>query len=242
MAAHVFVEDLVRPALTAEDFHHLAHVLRLRPGEAVSVADGRGSWRLCYWDGSASLCPDGDVVGGARAPAPALTVAFVLTKGSKPEWTVQKLTEAGIDRIVVMTSARGVVRWHTERAARQLGRLRVVAREAAMQSRRLWLPSVSGPVPFETMATEGGVALSHISGAPLTLGTPTVLVGPEGGWSDDELACVPVKVRLGPHVLRAETAAVAAGIMLSALREGLVSCAAPGAASVGTPDASARVV
>lgn len=238
----MFVEDLARPTLAAEDFHHLAHVLRLRPGEAVSAVDDRGSWRLCHWDGSASLRPDGEVVGGTRAPAPTLTVAFVLTKGSKPEWTVQKLTEAGVDRIVIMTSARGVARWDTERAVRQLGRLRVVGREAAMQSRRLWLPSVAGPVPFATMAAEGGVALSHISGDPLTLGTPTVLVGPEGGWSEDELASVRVKVRLGPHVLRAETAAVAAGIMLSALREGLVSPLPGQRLQPAPPDAPVRLV
>jgi 16S rRNA (uracil1498-N3)-methyltransferase len=53
--------------------------------------------------------------------------------------------------------------------------------------------------------------------------TPTVLVGPEGGWSDEELAAVPVKVGLGPHVLRAETAAMAAGVLLSAMRAGLAA-------------------
>jgi 16S rRNA (uracil1498-N3)-methyltransferase len=59
------------------------------------------------------------------------------------------------------------------------------------------------------------------------LATPTVLIGPEGGWTDRELNAVPNHVRLGPHVLRAETAALAAGVLLSALRDHLVVPAAP---------------
>jgi 16S rRNA (uracil1498-N3)-methyltransferase len=76
------------------------------------------------------------------------------------------------------------------------------------------------------MANRGAfaaVALADPGGAPLTLSTPTVLVGPEGGWTDEELAAVPCHVGLGPHVLRAETAAVAAGVLLAALRAGLVA-------------------
>lgn len=68
-----------------------------------------------------------------------------------------------------------------------------------------------------------GVAIAVPGGAPLSLATPTVLVGPEGGWSDEELAAVPAKVGLGPHVLRAETAAMAAGVLLAAMRAGLAA-------------------
>ncbi len=279
-AAHVFVDDLALPSLAGEDFHHLSRVLRLRPGETVSASDGRGHWRLCSWEGSPSLSPLGEVA--AEAPGdPLVTVGFALTKGEKPEWAVQKLTEVGVDRIVLITSARCVVRWDDERAAGRLARLRAVAREAAMQSRRVWLPTVEGPMALEDLVTGGagddvvpggarddvvpggarddlvppgardglvpaggrrrlrgsgpgrapgagcrppdpGVALAEPGGGALTLATPTVVVGPEGGWSEAELAAAPVTVGLGPHVLRAETAAVAAGVMLVALRAGLV--------------------
>jgi 16S rRNA (uracil1498-N3)-methyltransferase len=220
-AAHVFVADLAAPELTAEDAHHLSRVLRLRPGEGVTASDGVGGWRLCEWDGSA-LRAQGDV---EREPAraPVITVGFVPTKGERPEWAVQKLTEAGTDRILLLSSARSVVRWDGERADRHLERLRRVAREAAGQSRQVWLPTVEGPVAFaDALAASGPVALAERGGAPPSLRRPTVFVGPEGGWSDDELAAVEHFVGLGPSVLRAETATVAAGLLLAALRHAVV--------------------
>ena len=257
--AHVFVDDLDRPVLSDKDIHHLARVLRLRVGELVSASDGLGGYRLCEWAGAAAagagrhLSPLESPVFEAR-PKPTLTVAFALTKGEHPGLAVQKLTEAGADRVVVMLTDRCVSRWDTAGSERQMERLREVARLAAMQSRRCWLPSVEGPVEFsklvaasgpdadhETGAGAGGVgpaanawagapagiALAFPDGAPLTLATPTVLIGPEGGWTDRELNAVPIHVRLGPHVLRAETAALAAGVLLSALRDHLVVPAAP---------------
>jgi len=242
--AHVFVDDLDRPALSDKDIHHLARVLRLRVGELVSASDGLGGYRLCEWTGAAAagagrhLSPLESPTFEAR-PKPTLTVAFALTKGEHPGLAVQKLTEAGADRVVVMLTDRCVSRWDPASSERQMERLREVARLAAMQSRRCWLPSVEGPVEFaklvaaEREGAEGGagahagIALAVPDGAPLTLATPTVLIGPEGGWTDRELNAVANHVRLGPHVLRAETAALAAGVLLSALRDHLVVPAAP---------------
>ncbi len=242
--AHVFVDDLDRPVLSDKDIHHLARVLRLRVGELVSASDGLGGYRLCEWAGAAAagvgrhLSPLESPIFEAR-PKPTLTVAFALTKGEHPGLAVQKLTEAGADRVVVMLTDRCVSRWDTAGSERQMERLREVARLAAMQSRRCWLPSVEGPVEFaKLVAAEredaeagagapAGIALAVPDGAPLTLATPTVLIGPEGGWTDRELNAVPNHVRLGPHVLRAETAALAAGVLLSALRDHLVVPAAP---------------
>jgi 16S rRNA (uracil1498-N3)-methyltransferase len=231
--AHVFVDDLDRPALTEKDVHHFSRVLRLRPEETVSVADGRGGSRLCEWLGGALVPLTEPTWEPPREPL--LTVGFALTKGEHPEWAVQKLTEAGADRVVVMVTDRCVARWRPGHEGRQLERLREVARQAAMQSRRVRLPEIDGPVPFEALVRvevgrgPGNVALAAQGGVPLTLATPTVLVGPEGGWSEEELAAVPEahRVGLGPNVLRAETAALAAGVILAALRGGLVAPAGP---------------
>jgi 16S rRNA (uracil1498-N3)-methyltransferase len=189
----------------------------------------RASRRGAVGPGATALEPLADEVREPRS-LPQLTVAFALTKGDRTEWAVQKLTELGVDRLVVMASERCVVHWAPPSVGRQLERLREVARHAAMQSRRAWLPVVEGPVTFAEMAScplaedaGDGLAVAVPGGDPLTLATPTVLVGPEGGWSDAELALVPRRVGLGPHVLRAETASLAAGALLAALRAGLVA-------------------
>lgn len=218
-AAHVFVADVEAPALDPDDHHHLERVLRLRDGEAVTVADGAGRWRACTWS-AGRLDPAGEVTVDDR-PVPAVTVAFALTKGDKPELVVQKLTEVGVDRIVPFVATRSVVRWDEAKAGRQVERLRRVAREAAMQSRRTFLPSVDGVARFADVAALPGACLADAGGAPPSLDRPTVLVGPEGGWSDEERAVGPPPMALGPHVLRAETAAIVAGALVVAIRSGL---------------------
>jgi len=159
-----------------------------------------------------------------RRPKPQFTVAFAVVKGQRPEWAVQKLTEIGVDRIVPLLSARSVVRWPAGEAGTQVVRLRRVAREAAMQSRRVWLPTVDAVTPFAAMAAEPGAAVAHTGGSPPSLDNPVVLIGPEGGWDEAEVgAAGRVLVGLGPSVLRTETAAVVAGTLLCALRAGVVS-------------------
>ncbi len=228
-AAHVFVDDLSSPELGADDRHHLQRVLRLRAGEQVTVSNGRGGWRRCEFVPPGRLAPV-DEVRVAAPPAPAITIGFALTKGERPEWTAQKLAEAGVDRIVPMVTARTVVHWEGEKASRQLHRLRAVVRAAAMQSRQAWLPVVSDVVPFEALVEDGDVAacLAQPGGGPPSLHRPVVLVGPEGGWDDDELVCGLPAVGLGPTVLRAETAAMAAAVLLCGLRAGVVGPGAGG--------------
>jgi 16S rRNA (uracil1498-N3)-methyltransferase len=220
--AHVFVADLQHPALDTADLHHLTRVLRLRAGEPVSCSDGAGGWRPCRFEGRVALSPDGPVARPAR-PMPLLCVGFAPVKGDRSEWAVQKLTEAGVDRIVLLVTDRSVVRWASERAGRQLERLRAVARQAAAQSRRLWLPDVTPPQPLESVtATSPAAAMAAPEGGPPALDRPCILVGPEGGWSPEEEGLDLARVRLGPGILRTETAAVAAGTLLAALRDGLV--------------------
>lgn len=219
-AAHVFVESLTTPVLADDDRHHLVRVLRLRAGEPVSVADGRGSWRICRFASDGELHPDSELVTETIADPP-VTIGFALPKGDRPEWIVQKLTEIGVDRIVILEADRSVTRWEGDRAARHLAKLERVAREASMQSRRVMLPTVDGPVRADAFVRDqpvGAVALAEPDGAPPTLSSPTVLIGPEGGWSQAELALTPDHVGLGRGVLRIETAALVAAARLAALR------------------------
>ena len=224
MTAHVFVADLDELELAEDDRHHLTRVLRLRPGEAVTASDGHGAWRTCEWRGGDDPLAAVGAIERSLRPDPVITIAFAITKGERPEWAVQKLTEAGVDRVVPMTTARSVVRWDGDRAGRHVERLRRVAREAAMQSHRVWLPEVTEPMSFaDVVASAGGAAArAEQGGLPPSLRWPTILVGPEGGWTPDEQATVTTGVGLGPNVYRAETAAVAAGLLLAALRHGVV--------------------
>jgi len=218
-AAHVFVADLDRPVVEASDRHHLERVLRLRAGQAVTVSDGAGRWRLCRFGPELEM--DGPVEAVTR-PSPPLTVAFAPVKGTGPtgrsEWVVGKLTELGVDRIMPFMAERSVLRWDGAQALRHGERLAKAARQAAMQSRRCWLPEVAALAHFDDVAAATGAALADRGGSPATLEHPVVLVGPEGGWSPAERDRGLPRIGLGDNVLRAETAAMAAAVLLGALR------------------------
>ncbi len=221
-AAHVIVDGFDSPVLSAEDAHHLGSVLRLRPGERVSAINGEGAWRLCEWAGGDVLEPVGEVATVER-PAPAVCVAFAPVKGDRNEWAVQKLTELGVDRILLVRSERSVVRWDADRSSSQISRLQRVVRQAVMQSRGLWVPSVEGVVGLESVASRVGSAVADPSGTGSWGDVTTVIVGPEGGWSEKEWeAYGSDAVRIGSGVLRTESASVATGVLLTAIRAGVV--------------------
>ena len=210
-AAHVVVADLEAVELDALDEHHLVRVLRLRDGERVTATDGEGSWRPCTFR-SGTLEPDGSVVIEPGQSSP-VTVAFAIPKQDRPEWVVQKLTELGVDRIVLVDADRSVVRWDAVRRERNLEKFRRIAREASAQSRRVWLPEVVGPVPSREVLAETPVA--EPGGRRMTPEDRALAIGPEGGWSPEELEVAMDRIDLVPTILRVETAAVTAGALLA---------------------------
>jgi 16S rRNA (uracil1498-N3)-methyltransferase len=209
-------------------------VRRLRAGETVTAADGHGRWRAYRVVAS----DRGEVVLRATtglqhepALAPCLVVACALTKGERPELVVQKLTELAVDRILFVEAARSVVRWDDTRADHAMTRLERVAREAGAQSRRARIPVVEGPVSMHEIAGHPGLVVAAIdggdaaglalpAGGPAPLGEWLVAVGPEGGFDAKELRGFgdAPRLALGPHVLRADTAAIAAAAALLARR------------------------
>ncbi|MDZ7673920.1 MAG: RsmE family RNA methyltransferase [Acidimicrobiales bacterium] len=218
--AHVLVDDVDDPILDEGTWHHLRRVRRLDPGTRCTMTDGAGSWRWCRL-GDGVLEPDGDTV-VLSPPTPPLTVAFALTKSAKPELTVQKLTELGIDHIVPFRASRSVVRWDETKAAFHHRRWTQIARSAVEQSRRCWLPDIEPVTDVDDLARRGAVRLDRDGRAPSRADT-LVAVGPEGGWNPEETARLPVAVGVGTTVLRAETAALTAGGLLAALRSGIVA-------------------
>ena len=213
-AAHVFVSDLASPQLTSEDAHHLKKVLRLRDGESVTCSDGKGQWRLCKWS-SGSLEITGDVV-VESTPETHLCVAVAPVKGDRTDLVVEKLVEIGVDSIVILAPLeRSVVRWAPEKVNHVMDRYVRIATAAAMQSRRVFLPEVAGPVSLASLGTDQ-IALAEPGGTADWSQVTTVVIGPEGGFSEKELSSAPATIDLGPNILRAETAAIVAAAQMVA--------------------------
>jgi 16S rRNA (uracil1498-N3)-methyltransferase len=211
--------------LDGPEGRHAATVKRLRPGEAVLLADGRGG--LADAQVTATGRDSVDLTISARRtiepPRPRVLLAQALIKGDRGELAVELATEAGIDGIVPWQAARCVARWDAgPRGEKALSRWRSTAREAAKQARRPWLPPVE---PLATTAAllrrvreAAGTVVLH-EGASTALaevdlpdhGDLLLVVGPEGGITDDELdqlvAAGAHLVRLGAEVLRSSTAA-----------------------------------
>ena len=198
----------------------MERVLRLGSNEIITASDGLGHWRCC-WLRSGDLLPIDDAVHVVAAPSP-IGIAVALLKGDRTEWVVQKLIEIGIDRITLLHTERTIVRWPTDKAQRQLDRLRKVAREAAMQSRQPFLATVEGPRTPADVAGLPGVALADHGGDFPTGTVSTLVVGPEGGWTETERDHFPTRVTLGSSNLRAETAAVFGASLLVAVRTRVV--------------------
>lgn len=223
------------------DHHYLFRVRRLTVGATVTLFDGAGrhaDGEVVAIDGQSARVRVAAISDEPDADTCSIAVGVALIKGDRMEWCIQKLVELGVDRIVPIQAARAVVKLTGERAANRVQRWTTVARDAARQSRRTTVPTIS-PVCGLTGALEqlagaelgallwtqersrslsGAAADVARAAAPRGVGSAAVLVGPEGGWTTDEVdeavAAGFEPVGIGPRVLRAETAAIAAATAL----------------------------
>jgi 16S rRNA (uracil1498-N3)-methyltransferase len=210
--AHVFVESLSSPQLAFEDEHHLDRSLRLEETDPVSVSDGQGRWATATWSRRRGLELTSQI--HTEPERPSLTIGCAIPKGDRPELVVQKLTELGINRISFFETSRSVVHWDAERRSKQSERLNRIAREAAMQSRRTFLPRIEFTT-FERIIEQNGMAIAEPGGRdPIDAVVTGILIGPEGGFDRDELDFAVPKIGLSRHILRVETAAIVAAAML----------------------------
>lgn len=238
MSAPVFVvptERLVvgRVVVDGAEGRHAATVTRLLPGEAVVLTDGAGRWAAGVVAAAERdlLSVDASSVVDAPRPQPRLVVVQALPKGDRGELAVETMTEVGVDVVVPWSASRCVTRWRDARGAKALSRWRTSAHSAAKQSRRVWFPEVAelastAEVAGLLAAASLGGVLHEVADQPLasvdlpTVGDVVLVVGPEGGVSDDELGAFreagAATYRLGETVLRTSTAAAAAIAVLSA--------------------------
>lgn len=219
--------------LTGDDGRHAVTVRRLRAGERVDVSDGAGSIAECVVSAAEPPSTLRLTVTARRAvppPSPRLVVVQALAKGDRAEDAVEAMTEVGVDEFVPWSASRSVVRWEGARGEKAHARWAATAYEAAKQSRRAWLPVVSPlastrDVAARLRAADLAVVLHESATTPLAGtavpdGEVVVVVGPEGGIADDELAAFgTTPYRLGDTVLRTSTAGVAAAaVILGATR------------------------
>lgn len=204
------VLDPANPVLDEANEHHLRRVLRARLGEEVVVCDGRGTWSICEVT-DVGLARVSDVE--LDEPAEETTLYLAALKADHAALAVAKATEVGVSRIVPLITRRGVVRFDDDVADKTRARWLRVAREAAAQCRRTYDVEVTAPQRVGEVSPE--VAVADFDGSPDWRGVRAVAVGPEGGWDEGEWEHSRRRLSLGPSVLRAETAGVAAALLMA---------------------------
>jgi 16S rRNA (uracil1498-N3)-methyltransferase len=218
--------------LSGPEGRHAATVRRVKVGEQVDLADGRGTRASCtvvsLGQDVVRLRVDARVV--EPEPAPRLVLVQALAKGDRGELAVELATEVGVDEVVPWQAERCIVKWEGARGEKSLSRWASTAREAGKQSRRARHPVVAPWVSTEELLARvaGMPALLLHEGAAVPLasvplpdsGDLLLVVGPEGGLTDREVRALTgagaVAVRLGSSVVRTSTAGAAAVAVVSA--------------------------
>ena len=207
---------------------HLASVARLRRGERVEISD-----QVRAYLAVTESCSPAEVRFRIEealpdpGPAPCLDAALAIIRFPRFEWAVEKLTEIGVRSIIPVIAARSDSKL-VSAASRRAARWRRIAFEAAQQSRRVAAPAVAAPTRFEQAVRDcpaGMGLLMHPGGLPVAdagRGASFFLVGPEGGWTEEEAGMASGAglrtADLGRTILRSETAAVATAAVVAANR------------------------
>jgi 16S rRNA (uracil1498-N3)-methyltransferase len=207
---------------------HAANVRRIRPGEKLDLSDGAGTLAHCVIEHVGKGRLSARVLDRltVAAAVPAVTVVQALPKSDRSELAIELATEAGADAFIAWQASRCVARWDGARVDKGLRRWSAVARSAARQSRRARIPPVTGVVSTAQLVRHvrddaATVLVLHESATVSLTEVPVaqadslmLIVGPEGGIADDEIAALTdagaTPVRLGPTVLRTSTAAAVA--------------------------------
>ena len=214
--------------------YHVARVLRLRAGAPLVLFDGSGGdfrGEVATVDGDRVRVSVGERSAGLRESPLGITLVQAVSRGERMDWTLQKATELGVKRIQPVLSARSVVRLDDQQAAKKLRHWQAIVAGACEQCGRSVLPEVRAPLDLARFLAESSregqrLVLSpngpaSLAGLATTAARVELLIGPEGGLDDAEIDAATragfAPVRLGPRVLRTETAGIVALTVLQAL-------------------------
>ncbi len=213
--------------IVGEDVHHIVNVMRSSIGDEILVSDGQGRVarvRLSSFEGKQVQAEVVEFIRQDSELPVRVTIGQGLPKGEKMEWILQKGTELGAFAFFPFSSERTIVKLDAKKEAKKLERWRRIVKEAAEQSHRAVLPEILPPVTFKQAVAsagsytrcvvayekEGGRTLHQVLEELAEGDSLLVLVGPEGGFSPDEIAMAQANgihpVSLGPRILRTETA------------------------------------
>ena len=229
-------------SVTGELLRHLRSSLRIEVGDTILVTDGEDHRYRTEVTAITKQSMTGRVIGIIPRPpqrAPSLILGQSLVKGEKMDWVIQKTTELGVQTIIPIQSRQSIVQLKADRIESQTARWQRIAREAAQQSEQWRVPTIARPRSLVSCVTQPAArslnliltercdGIGTLSRIQLPTSPDTsilVLVGPEGGWREEEVASAEgagsIPVTLGPKILRAETAAILAiGILQYRLGE-----------------------
>jgi 16S rRNA (uracil1498-N3)-methyltransferase len=217
-------------SVTGDLLVHLRDSLRMTVGEIVLFSDGASHRYRAEITDLSKRAITGRILETMQEPprrTPRLILGQSLLKGEKMDWVIQKAVELGVDELVPVESRHSIVQIRADRIEAQLGRWQRIALEAAQQSEQWRLPTIAPPQSLAALLTSRATGTAtlmlaeRLEGKSLqTVELPQdvtasvlVLIGPEGGWSKEEMRMADQagieQVTLGPHILRAETAAIA---------------------------------
>ena len=219
---------------TKEQAHHAGNVLHLNHERVRLVYDGRGFFADCYEEGSKMVGKIIEEDSRINESPIRTTLAIALIRKEKFEFILQKATELGVNRIVPFESSRCVVRAKKEKAERQNQRWMDIVQSASEQCKRNQIPEVTEIVPFQELENycsgmkicayeNASTQAKYLSDIIKDVKEVTIVIGPEGGFSDGEIEQLRQKgffsCTLGSRILRAETAAIYALSVISEISE-----------------------
>jgi len=222
--------------LPEAEARHLRNVLRIGSGERVEVFDGEGNgWSgvVEFRGGEVFVCGLEEIPSRRQPAAARLSLAMAMIKPARFEWALEKATELGVDEIIPLYTARSEIRIPGEKISGRLARWDRIAKESSKQCLRLKVPRVRPPMEFRGLLSSeeysnqnkilfyeksnnqwlpGRAEIAHDTND--TIKDTTIFIGPEGGWTEDEIESAEKSgcgvLSLGPRLLRAETAVIAA--------------------------------
>ncbi len=205
---------------------HLKNVLKTKPFSSIRLVDPQGNGFVAQLDHTCTKATTKQPIQHMKDLRNDITLIIAMIKKERLEWTIQKATELGVSRIVLLETNRCVVKINSNDVEKKLMRFHTIAKEASEQSHRLTIPQIVGPVKIDKLnhyLSQRNIVLyektDHLKKVSIdpNIHSYSVVIGPEGGFNEEEVIAMEnlgfVQASLTHRILRSETAALMACIL-----------------------------